>query len=65
MVWFVMLAILIYLLIAMDIPKWVIKLIDKIRRGFLWKGGNDMNGGNCSLLGYHYKATKAWWIWGS
>jgi hypothetical protein len=35
---FVLSAIPIYLLIAIKIPKWVIKSIDKIRRGFLWKG---------------------------
>jgi hypothetical protein len=44
---FVLSAIPIYLLIAMSIPKWVIKLIDKIRRGFLWRGRKDVNGGNC------------------
>jgi hypothetical protein len=46
MVRFVLSAIPIYLLIAMNIPKWVIKSIDKIRRGFLWKGSKDMNEGN-------------------
>jgi hypothetical protein len=44
---FILSAIPIYLLIAMNIPKWVIKSIDKIRRGFLWKGRKDVNGGNC------------------
>lgn len=44
---FVLSAIPIYLLIAMNIPKWVIKSIDKIRRGFLWRGRKDVNGGNC------------------
>jgi hypothetical protein len=44
---FVLSAIPIYLLIAMNIPKWVMKSIDKIRRGFLWKGRKDVNGGNC------------------
>jgi hypothetical protein len=43
---FVLSAIPIYLLIAMNIPKWVIKSIDKIRRGFLWRGRKDVNGGN-------------------
>jgi len=38
MVWFVLSAIPIYLLIAINVPKWFIKAIDKFRRGFLWKG---------------------------
>jgi hypothetical protein len=31
----------------LNIPKWVIKAIDKIRRGFIWKGRNEVNGGSC------------------
>jgi hypothetical protein len=44
---FVLSAIPVYLLIAMSIPKWVIKAIDKIRRAFLWKGRKEINGGSC------------------
>jgi hypothetical protein len=47
MVRFVLSAIPVYLLIAMNIPKWVIKSIDKIRRGFIWKGRKEVNGGSC------------------
>ena len=36
-----------YLLIALDLPKWVVKAIDKKRRGFLWKGHQQANGGSC------------------
>lgn len=32
---FVLSSILVYLLIAINVPKWVIKAIDKIRRAFL------------------------------
>jgi len=34
------------LLLPMDMPKWVIKMIDKIRRGFLWKRRKEVNGGS-------------------
>ncbi|XP_012704012.1 uncharacterized protein LOC105915054 [Setaria italica] len=38
---------LIYLIMALDFPPWALKAIDKIRRGFLWKGRKDVNGGHC------------------
>jgi hypothetical protein len=47
MVRFVLSAILIYLLIAINVPKWFIKAIDKIWKGFLWKGKEQANGGCC------------------
>jgi hypothetical protein len=47
MVRFVLSAIPIYLLIAINVPKWFLKAIDKIRKGFLWKGREQANGGSC------------------
>lgn len=47
LVWFVLSAIPVYLLIAMNVPKWVIKSIDKLRWGFLWKERKEVDGGGC------------------
>ena len=41
----------IYLLVALKVPKWFIKAIDKIRRSFLWKGRKEVNGG-CGLVAW-------------
>lgn len=38
-----------HLLVAMDMPKWMIKAVDKIRRNFLWWGRQDARGGNCPV----------------
>jgi hypothetical protein len=37
----------IYQLLVVDLRKWVFKALDKCRRGFLWKGQEKANGGNC------------------
>jgi hypothetical protein len=37
----------IHLLLAINVPKWFIKAVNKIRRGFLWKGRQNVNGGCC------------------
>jgi hypothetical protein len=46
MVRFVLSAVPIYLMIAINVPKWFIRAIDKIRR-FLWKGKEQANGSCC------------------
>lgn len=45
----VLTAISLHILIAIDAPRWIIKAIDKIRRGFLWTGRQDVRGGNCPV----------------
>jgi hypothetical protein len=38
---------LIYLAMAVDIPPGSLKVIDKIRKGFIWRGRKDVRGGHC------------------
>jgi hypothetical protein len=45
-------AIPVYLLIALNVPNWVIKAIDKVRRAFLWKGMKEVNGGSSCLVAW-------------
>lgn len=44
---FVLSAVPIHVLIAVKVPKWFIKAIDKIRRSFVWTGREEANGGAC------------------
>jgi hypothetical protein len=44
---FVMTAKVIYTAIAIDLPLWAVKAIEKILRGFLWKGRKEAKGGHC------------------
>ena len=44
---FVLSAIPIYALIAIKVPKWFIKAINKICRAFVWKGKDKADGGAC------------------
>jgi hypothetical protein len=47
----VLFSIPIYHQIALQCPKWVVKAIQKLMRGFLWKGRKDIKGGHC-LIGW-------------
>jgi hypothetical protein len=44
---YVMTGMLIYLVMAVDIPTCSLKAIDKIRKGFLWRGRKEVRGGHC------------------
>lgn len=64
MVRFVLSAIPVYLLIALNVPKWVIKKIDKIRRAFLWTGRKETNRDICLVAwggDQTYQSGRAWY----
>jgi hypothetical protein len=53
----------IYLLMAMNLLKLLIKAIDKRRRGFLWKGQEQANCGNCPIFGEGVQQYMVRWPW--
>ena len=42
----VMTSTVIYQLMALDLDPWFLKAVDKLRRGFMWVGGEEAQGGN-------------------
>jgi hypothetical protein len=49
LVQYVLTSMLIYLVLALDLPTGTLQAIDKIRRGSLWKGRKDVRGGHCLI----------------
>jgi hypothetical protein len=49
LVQFVLTSMFIYLVMAFDLPTCALKAIDKVRRGFLWKGRKEVKGGHCLI----------------
>jgi len=50
-----------YFLTTFRLQKWAIKEIDKMRRGFLWKGTADAKGGQCLVNWSKTKKAKEIW----
>jgi hypothetical protein len=48
----------IYFLTAFAPKKWTVKRLDKIRRGFLWKGDESTSGGHCLVSWKNVKKPK-------
>jgi hypothetical protein len=46
---FVMTTKMIYAALALDLPAWATKAIDKLRKGFLWRDIKEFSAGHCLL----------------
>jgi hypothetical protein len=71
LVQFALTGMLIYLAMAIDLPAWGLKAVDKIRRSFYWQGRKKARGGHCQvawgkvckpreLETEHFKLERAW-----
>jgi hypothetical protein len=48
---------------AIDIPHWALDAIDKIRKGFLWRGRKEASGGTVWWLGARYVILFSLEVW--
>jgi hypothetical protein len=46
----VLTATIIYQAMALDLPQWMFKAIDKIGCGYMWRGRKEAKGGHCLLM---------------
>jgi hypothetical protein len=49
LVQYVLTSMMIYLAMALDLPAWAHKSIDKFCRGFFWRGQKEAKGGHCQV----------------
>jgi hypothetical protein len=49
LVQYVLTGMMLYLAIALDFPSWAHKAIDKLHRGFYWRGHKEAKGGHCQV----------------
>ena len=61
---FVMTAKMIYAALALDLPVWAIKAIDKLRKGFLWRAGKSSVVVIASWLGLRLPVPRSWVVLG-
>lgn len=53
-------AIPIYLSIALGLPAWAIKAMEKLMKVFIWRGTYAVSGGNVLLLGERFVTQQTW-----
>jgi hypothetical protein len=58
----VLTSMLMYLAMAIDLPPWIIKSIDKIRKG-LWRGRKEAKGGHCVVAWLKCASPKSLVVW--
>jgi hypothetical protein len=60
---YVMTAKIIYTAMAIDPPPWAFKAIEKMQKGFVWRGGKEARGGHCLLAWPNVARPKELVVW--